>query len=640
MVLMLLRFLAIFSLLLIFINPKIKSRQLLSIPPELNLLIDNSMSIAYDKSENYVKDMITAITTNDKLNDKFKVNIYQFSDDLYTYDSLTFEGTQTNIVKSLEKLNSIQPKGTSATVLLTDGNQTFGSNYAYYKASIPVFPIVIGDTSKYEDLYISRINVNRYTNLNNKFPVEIFVNYEGDYSINTSLQIQNKGGRNIYSKQIQLSRANNSEKIELYLDAHEVGLYTYTCSLTSLKNEKNTVNNFRNFSIEVIDEQAKIGIISAINHPDLGALKRSIETNKQRKAIIINDLNKKFQIKDYQFVILYQPNNKFSTLFKDILESNTSFLVITGTETNWNFLNYTQPFFTKNAINKTEAFSANFNADFNEFITEDIAFSTMPPVRDYFGDISFSVPYNIVLFQTISGIETDKPLLATFSDNETRRAVIFGEDIWKWRMFTKVESNSYDDFDIFFNKIIQYLSLNKQSSRLEVNYEPYVYSNSEFLINAKYFDANYTFDKQANLMLTIYEDLKEVKQMPFTLRNESFIAKIADLIPGNYTFKVEVADVKLSKRGSFTILNYNLEQQLNTANNEGLLVLANNSSGKLFYQDQQEALFSKLLTDKRFLTTQKSSEKVVSLIEWKWLLAFLVLFLSGEWFIRKYKGLI
>jgi hypothetical protein len=47
-----------------------------------------------------------------------------------------------------------------------------------------------------------------------------------------------------------------------------------------LKRE-NTYNNSKNFAVEVIDQKTKIALVTAINHPDVAALKRSIESNAQ-----------------------------------------------------------------------------------------------------------------------------------------------------------------------------------------------------------------------------------------------------------------------------------------------------------------------------------------------------------------------
>ncbi|MFT5679087.1 MAG: hypothetical protein ACI9FY_001636, partial [Patiriisocius sp.] len=47
-----------------------------------------------------------------------------------------------------------------------------------------------------------------------------------------------------------------------------------------------------------------------------------------------------------------------------------------------------------------------------------------------------------------------------------------------------------------------------------------------------------------------------------------------------------------------------------------------------------------LVSDARFATIQKSEQKTVPLIDWKYLLGLIALTLALEWFIRKYNGLI
>jgi predicted PurR-regulated permease PerM len=59
-----LRFIAIFSLLLLLINPKFKSQQLIDIPPILNVLVDNSSSITYAKQDQKVNKFINDLKNN------------------------------------------------------------------------------------------------------------------------------------------------------------------------------------------------------------------------------------------------------------------------------------------------------------------------------------------------------------------------------------------------------------------------------------------------------------------------------------------------------------------------------------------------------------------------------------------------
>jgi len=415
-------------------------------------------------------------------------------------------------------------------------------------------------------------------------------------------------------------------------------MLNYQCDIAPLPKEKNTLNNLKNFNVEVLNEQAKILIISEINHPDISMIKRSIEMNKQRKVTIENDLNKSYQLKDYQLVILYQPTKKFNKIFDSIKDLN--FLIITGTQTDWNFLNTSQHYFTKNNINKTENYSAVLNASYDEFVIDDLDFGNFPPLEDYFGEINFSVPSKTILFQSVANITTDEPLLATFTDNNRRGAVLFGENNWKWRLLTKIEYQSFEKFDIFFNKLIQYLTSNKRASQLEIAYDPFIYSNADAIIRAQYFDATYTFDQNASLLLSITNKMtRETNKFPFTLKNNNFEISFSNLKPGDYDFIVSVNNDVISKNGTFSVLPYDIEQQFVSANVNDLKNIANLSQGSYFHINKVDELFSLLMSDKRYVTIQKSTEKIVSLIERKWLLTLVILLLSLEWFIRKYRGL-
>jgi len=634
-----LRFLSVFTLILLLINPQLKSEQLEDVKPSLNVLIDNSSSIAHAKQEKTVLKVINDLKVNAKLQEKFQVHYFAFSDNIYKQDSFNFRQSETNILKALQATEAISKEHVAPILLITDGNQTYGSAYEFYKSKQAIYPIVVGDTLSHDDIKIHQINVNSYVSLKHKFPVEVFLQYDGAKAVKKQFTVQ-VNGKIVFKKILNFNAEKQSQKMEFYLLAGAVGKQHYNCKIETLINEKNTVNNINNFSVEVIDEQAKILILTTINHPDIGVLKRTIESNKQRKAVVISKLNKKIQLKDYQLVILYQPNIKFKKIFKALNKSSSNYFIITGTKTDWNFLNTVQPYFTKKNINTTEKYNAIFNRNFNAFITEDIGFASLPPLEDYFGDVTFSTDHQILLNQSISGISTENPLLATFKDRTRRGAVLFGAQHWKWRMLSKVEHQSFNKFDTFFAKLIQYLSSNKRSNQLEITYKPFVYANEDIRIAAQFFDANYVFDATANLIVSIYDKNEKVKDYSFTLTNNNYEAILNNLKPGSYTFSVSVKNKPFTKNGTLTVLPYTIEQQSNTVNLSSLKKLASASNGSVYYANQTQNLMTELILDKKHTTIQKSTEKIVSLVEFKWLLAILILAFSMEWFIRKYQGLI
>jgi len=634
-----LRFLGIFALILLLINPQFKSEQLEDVKPSLNVLIDNSSSISHAKQEKTVRKIINDLKVNAKLQEKFQINYFAFSDNIYKQDSFNFKQSETNILKALQATEAISKKRVAPILLITDGNQTYGATYEFYKSKQAIYPIVVGDTLSHDDIKIHQINANSYVSLKHKFPVEVFLQYDGVKAVKKQFTVQ-VNGKTVFKKILDFNAEKQSQKMEFYLLADTVGKRHYNCKIETLINEKNTVNNFNNFSIEVIDEQAKILILTTINHPDIAVLKRTIESNEQRKVVVVSKLNNNIQFEDYQLIILYQPNIKFKKIFEALNKSSSNYFIITGTKTDWNFLNKTQSYFTKKNINTTEKYNAIFNTNFNAFITEDIGFSSFPPLEDYFGDVTFSTDHQILLNQSISGIPTESPLLATFKDGARRGAVLFGEQSWKWRMLSKVEHQSFDKFDTFFTKLIQYLSSNKRSSQLEITYEPFIYANKDIRIAAQFFDANYVFDATANLIVSIYDKNEKVNDYSFTLTNNNYEAILNNLKPGSYTFIVSVKNKTFTKNGTLTVLPYTIEQQSSTVNLSSLKKLASVSNGSVYYANQTQNLITKLILDKKHTTIQKSTEKIVSLVEFKWLLGILILAFSMEWFIRKHQGLI
>ncbi|WKX76094.1 hypothetical protein [Zobellia laminariae] len=95
----------------------------------------------------------------------------------------------------------------------------------------------------------------------------------------------------------------------------------------------------------------------------------------------------------------------------------------------------------------------------------------------------------------------------------------------------------------------------------------------------------------------------------------------------------------LSKSGSFTILDFDVEKQFLATDNKKLQRLAENTGGRLFYPNQNMDLIKSLSSDERFLPTQKNKQNVVSLIDFRLLLGLMVFALALEWFLRKYNGL-
>ena len=466
----------------------------------------------------------------------------------------------------------------------------------------------------------------------------ILLNYKGKENVTSQFSIT-KNGKTIFTKKVQFSSVNNSKTITTNLTSTKEGLHYYSASIRKIKGEKNTKNNTKNFSVEVLDEQTKILVLASVLHPDLGALKKSIESNKQRSVdvFLIDNFNK--QITDYQLIVLFQPNKKFNKILISANEKKSNYFLITGANTDWNFINKQQLGITKNSINQIENYGGFLNNSFLNFLQKDIGFNQFSPLIDLYGEVIILKEYQTLLFQNINGLETKQPLLATFEENNQKSGVLLGEGIWKWRAASFLNSNSFQEFDQFIGNLIQYLASNKRRSRLEINAENLYPANSTIKISALYTDKNYQFDGRASLEITITnEKTKKVTKIPFSLFNNWYQAEIENLVSGNYTYKVSVIDQNIYKYGKFKIADFQIEEQFTNANYKKLLKLANKSGGKLYFKNEIAELKKVLLEDKAFFTTQKLIVKEQNLIDWKWILLIIAFLLSVEWFVRKYFG--
>ena len=637
-----LRFTGIFGVLLLLINPKFTKEEFTIEKGNLILLIDDSSSMKEENKTNNITSFLDMIKQKKELTDRFNLEQYHFGTELKENTSLSFNKKYTDITKAISTINDIYANGNNTIVLLTDGNQTLGEDYEFYgkNQKHPIYPIAIGDTTSYKDIRIGQVNTNKYTFLKNKFPVESFISYKGIGNVSSTYTISVEG-KTIFRKRILLSSTANTKVINTYIGASTVGIKTIKIALTPLKNEKNTLNNQRRIAIEVIDEKTTVAIISDIKHSDIGALKKSIEQNLQAVVKLKKPTVNIEELEDVDVFILYQPNRLFAEVYNYLKVKKPSIFTITGSETDWNFLNKIQNSFTKSNYNQLEEVSPVLNSRFTTFDISDFSIDGYPPLENNIGEITIHKINDIILNQRIKGIQLKDPLLAIVGDVSEREAVLFGENLWKWRSQSYRNDKNFRNFDDLINKIILYLATNSPRARLSIDYEPIYTGVNKAIIKASYFDKVFIFDPNASLSLKIKnKDNGTSKALPMLLKGNQYKANIDGLIPGKYSFTITEKREKLSKSGLFRVLDFDVEQQFSATNYKKLYRFAQNTGGKLYFPSEGEDLLQNLLDNNRFSPTQKIIKKVVSLIDFKLLLGLIISVFSAEWFIRKYNGLI
>lgn len=275
------------------------------------------------------------------------------------------------------------------------------------------------------------------------------------------------------------------------------------------------------------------------------------------------------------------------------------------------------------------------------FALENIGFESFPPLAHPFGNITAKENVTVLLSSKIRSIDTGLPLLAFTEAGGKRAAYLLGENSWKWRLQSHVDQQSFEKYDVFIDKTIQFLASNSSKKALVVTHENFYNSGEAIAITAQFFNKNYEFDDNARLTISVTNiKNKQTKNYDLLKGTNAYQVNLDGLSAGSYTFTVKELNTKTSYSGRFEILDFDIEKQFVAPDYTKLSQLAEQTKGKVFLPSQVEQLIQQLLTDESYKAIEKENVIKSPLIDWIWLLILIAICLTTEWFVRKYHGLL
>ena len=528
-----LRFISLFALLTLLINPRYEARQYTTVKPNLQVVLDGSKSMRLSGGDSSASDLVEKLRSDPDLNSRFDLDFFIFGNNLRLLDSISYSDSQTDIDEALTRLDELSASKSGAIVLISDGIQTFGKNYIYTRAKKKVFPVITGDTVRTTNLEVTLVNANAFVSLGNTFEIEVFVNFSGTAPVSSKLVIEREGVR-IAERMLRFSDV-GSQQVSFEIEAEEIGRQLYKASIQTIQGEREVLDNQKVFEIEVIDEKTEVAVVYSFPHPDLGMIKQSLETQENKKVNLIPVSEWSEETGDYPVYVIYQPDSRFEELFSYLRRSEKNYFLITGASSDWDFLKKAVPQFEKQSSSLTEEFFPVYAEDFQSFYTEDIGFSEFPSLTFNMGQVEFKVPHSAILRQSVNGIQTGQPLLTTFEAEGGRRVVLFGENIWKWRLYSYQRDGDFQRFDRFLNALFQYLYLSRKSLELELFYEKSTFDDQEISIKTRKYDSNLNLDLGSQLELRIDQD---DKTYPMFVNKSFYEVRLSDVEPGVHDFRV------------------------------------------------------------------------------------------------------
>ncbi len=647
-----LRFMAIFFIAFLLTGPLLKTLRRVIRNPVIVVAIDNSSSVTGISNIEANSEEITSLMSslNESLAEKNEVVTYTFGEEVIRNNEPDFSERRSAYSDVIQAVyNNHFNENVGAFLIVGDGIYNKGENplYAAKQLTYPVYTLALGDTTAYRDARISDIRVNRNAFLGNKFPVEADIKYQGIPGQNLRFSIEYRG-ETVYSENIFSGANDGFRTIVTYLDAEKKGLQFYTVSIESDVDEQNTLNNSMRFVINVLENKQKIIIISNGTHPDAGALKDALECRINYDVSLFTEEPYPANLKDFNLIILNQiPSSSQSGrfIFEEANRNRIPVLMIIGSQTHIQQFNLTGYGIEINlqAGNMEEA-QPIINKSFVSFTLSEKLMGNLeryPPLKVPFAQYQLNQLWNVITYQRLRNIETDRPLMAVANRNGVKAGIIFGEGIWRWRMYNYIMSESHEEFNELIDKLVQYLANRDNEDNFVIGFRPVFHETESIRMTAEVYNDAYEPVNTPEVNLIIRDSIRQEYTYLFDRGSHFYRLDAGIFPPGEYHFEanVEIGGQTYTETGHFAVMPVNIEQLETEANHRMLYQLAMQTGGGFYLPDESEKLINDVLTNtsiKPFSYFQSLLREIINL---KWIFFIILSILSLEWFLRKFWGI-
>lgn len=639
----------------LLLSPLLKSMFTEIKKPVIVLAQDHSESVAAElKGEALEQYKNNWEALKNALSDRYEVHQLAFGDQVRENVDFNFKDKVTNISELLRGVYDLfNGQNLGAVVIASDGLYNEGSNPAYTDVplSAPIYTVALGDTIPKRDLIVKRVFHNKIAYLGDKFSIQIdvaAVNLSGKQTVLNVSKNTESGTEQIHS--IPINIANNDFFItkEILLDADQPGVVSYIISTAALPGEANTVNNRREIFVDVLDARQKILLLANSPHPDIGALKNTLESNKNYQVSTAYASDASVDVGKYDLVVLHNlpsGTNDCASLLKTLDDKRIPRFFIAGMQTNYYALAGAQGLVNiqSNGLQTDDA-QGRVSTQFAGFTLSQRLIEELPkfnPLTSAFGNFAATPQAQVLLHKRIGKVDTEQPLLAFGESNGIKTGILLGEGLWRWRLFDYMQHQSHEIFDELMSKSAQYLSVKEDKRKFRVSLEKNIFNENEPVVfGAELYNDNYELLNEPDVALSVRN--RDGKEFTYTFNKlgKGYTLDIGIFPVGNYTYKATVNfnNQNLYYQGRFSVQPVEIELFETTANHAVLRQLSTKLGGETLFPSQLTSIAEKLKANETVKPVIYHTTQTNPLINLKWIFALLALLLSAEWFLRRYFG--
>ncbi len=645
-----LRFAVVSILLFLLLEPFLKTTYYTQVPANVVFLQDNSQSVLLNKDSSYYRENypeeINTVLQRLSTAEHLQVTRLTFGNEVQKNDSLTFSQPYTNIHQALKQTEELfSGQKLAAVILASDGIFTRGQNPLYWTNSgnVKLLTVGLGDTSVQRDALVKQLFVNDLVLLNNDFEVNFQLVCKQLNGQRAKVKITHNG-KEEFTKDYIIKKNDFQIEESVILHASEAGWQQYELKIEPFDGEISLKNNVKTFFVKVIDSRSKILLLAAAPNPDVAAIKRAVEKNKNIDLTVAFEPDFTGSFAPYSLIILHQiPNNTTSVnLMNRLRQAKKNIWFIGGSQLNavkFNTFGLKKIPASGKFNYATPVLSANFDL-FNISDDQKRLFRRLSPLQVPFGKPA-PVPGETVLFyQQIGQVKTTYPLMSFYTGSENKYAYLAGEGIWRWRMQNYELAQNFEAFDTWVNNMIEYLSVKQDKSLLQIAVKSEWNENENIIFSAKLYNPAYELITTSDIDLAVVDANGKKFTYKMLPSKNGYFLDIGTLPVGIYTYtaKAQVQGKPVQNSGKLVVKPVVVEAVNTRADFLLLQKMAAKNNGKFYTPAQWQQLIDDLLADKAITATLEEQKDYQPLIHYKWLFAVLMLFASIEWFARKWYG--
>lgn len=647
-----LRTIIVSVLLFLLLAPYVQRTKRDVIKPVVVIVQDNSKSIKMHKdSLYYTGEYLTNLyELRNSLSDAYTTEVFTFGERISQTDSIQYTDTRTNISDALQQIHArYYTTNLGAIILASDGLYNTGDNPLYSQAAqttVPIYTIALGNSNQVRDNVVRDVQHNAIVFKQNPFGIRIFIeshNLQGKQSIVRVYE----GKKQVYETRILPKTDNLYTSIDCKLSTTSLGQVLYTVTIEEQHDEITFKNNTFLFTVDVLESRQNILLIYDAVHPDVGAIRRAIESNKNFSVSVYSSKEFKGDVRDYNCLIFHGLPQSFG-VSKELTLAAKKYAIpsmyIYNSTMNTSLLDILNVgVVIQKRSGTADEVQARYEPSHTLFeIEPEIieCIETAPPVFAAYGEYSLGAQSNVMLWQQMQQVQLSRPLLV-FSEKDGYKTAFFaGEGLWRWRMHAFKKYGSFSPFDVFINKCVNYLALTQKRELFHVQTAAIITENQDVVFRAELYNKSFEPIENKEIALQIFD--AQGKEYPYVMSatQNYYSLQIGKLPVGKYTYKayVTVDNTKLEQKGSFMVMPLHMEYTQTRANHALLQALSQQSGGSMVAKEHISQLYDSISRNSSVTPISYTSTHRTLLLDSVWILMCLLALISTEWFLRKFYG--